>query len=177
MRRIDMEAGTLYAITVNGMTRPGYVLHTGRPAAQMKDIKVKVAWSFPGSNEELLQETPDLASPLTKYDEKRVGTADVLCRWEIYCRNVKRERQTAIDKRNALEAAAEIEKQERINRLEAVAPLIEGYGGYCDLQDLRWLIGADRQHDSRYSAKHVLEMLEYVQHMVNHGMFDTPVSP
>lgn len=153
--------GTLYAIKVNNMSRPGYVLDTGNPTASRKDIRCRVYWRWPDCDNDWLNETPDLTDETCKSETNHVGTADVLCRWDVYCRNVKRERQQALDQRLALEQAHEAAKQAELDRLQAVAYLVP-IAGYLDISDLQYLIGNDRGSDTRYSARHVLDLLEYI---------------
>lgn len=163
-----MDRTVVYAINHKGFTtRPGYVLDPGQPGQK---VRAKVYWTWPDQDQDYLNPDPPLYDERAKCDIKQVETNEVLCRWSVYCANVKRDRQEAIAKREA-EAAEELTaKQVRLDRLAAVAPLINGFGGYCDLQDLRYLLQADRTHDSRYSALHVVQLLEYVQHMVNQNM-------
>ena len=143
MRRKDMvtDETVLYAITVNGQARPGYVLDTGNPAAAKKDIKVRRYWRWPGCDEDWLNETPDVTAVLgvpRGSDIQYVGTADVLCRWDVYCRNVKRERQAELDKRAEAERQHELAKQAELDRLAAVAHLIPGSDSraYLDMDDM-----------------------------------------
>lgn len=155
----------LYAITVNGQPRPGYVLDTGNPAAAKKDIKTRRYWRWTDSDEDWLNPEPNLTGEAVKFDIQYVGTADVLCRWDVYCRNVKRERQQALDERAAAERKHEEAKQAELARLEAVSHWLPGdeSRAYLDISDMRYLLGNDRGGDTRYSARHVLDLLERVQ--------------
>ena len=126
-------------------------------------------WKWPNQEDDYLNPTPDITSDLAKFDDKLANTNEVEGLWSDYCAKVKAERQEALDKRNAAEAEAALAKQITLDRLQAVAPLIEGFGGYCDMSDLQYLLNADRTHDSRYSAWHVLQLLEFIQHRVEQG--------
>jgi hypothetical protein len=162
-----MEKGVIYAISIGGYnTRPGVVLDAGKPPNK---CRVKVWWKWPNQEDDYLNPTPDITSDLAKFDDKLANTNEVEGLWSDYCAKVKAERAEAIAKRNAAEAEAEAEKQSRLDRLQAVAPLIEGFGGYCDMADLKYLFSNERTHDNRYSANHVLQLLEYVQ-MVTQGV-------
>lgn len=154
----------LYAITVNGQPRPGFVLDTGNPAAAKKDVKVRRYWRWTDSDDDWLNPEPNLIGETVKFDIQYVGTADVLCRWDVYCANVKRERAEALQARLDAEAAHEAAKQAELDRLNAVAHLVPGdeSRAYLDIADLRYLIANDRGGDTRYSARHVLQLLEYI---------------
>jgi len=168
VKRKDMvtDETVLYAITVNGQARPGYVLDTGNPAAAKKDIRTRRYWRWTDSDNDWLNEAPNLTGEAVKFDIQYVGTADVLCRWDVYCRNVKRERQAELDKRAEAERQHELAKQAELDRLAAVAHLIPGSDSraYLDMDDMRYLIANDRGGDSRYSARHVLNLLEHITH-------------
>lgn len=172
MKRKDMDRTVLYAISADGYnTRPGYVLDEGKPGTK---VKVKVYWTWVGQDDDYLNPTPPLHMDGAKFDNKMVDTSHISGEtWAEYTVRIKAERQAQLDKINADKAEAEAAKQAMLDRLEAVAPMIEGFDGFCDLTDLRYLLNADRQHDSRYSAKHVLQMLEYIAHRL---AVDTGVS-
>lgn len=157
----------LYAISVNHQPRPGFVLDTGNPAAGRKDIRVRRYWRWTDSDDDWLNETPNLTGEGVKFDIQYVGTADVLCRWDVYCRNVKRERQEALQARLDAEAAHEAAKQAELARLDAVSHWLPGdeSRAYLDMSDMRYLLGNDRGGDTRYSARHVLDLLERIQDM------------
>jgi len=158
-----MDKSVVYAIAPKGYnTRPGYVLDEGIPGQK---VRVKVYWSWPGDDDDWLNPEPPLHDERSKSDIKMVETSDVLGLWPEWTASVKAERQEALANRLAEEAKAEAEKQAIIDRVEKLAQdmsMLEGFTGYLDIAELRWQAKSDRMHDSRYSAMHVLQLLEYV---------------
>lgn len=155
-----MQKGVLYAMRIgNYNTRPGYV--TNITSAPHK-IFVRTCWTWPGQDEDYLNPTPPVTSALALWDDKAATTGEIIELWSDYCARVKAERQAALDKRDAEEAARQAEIVDLIERTQALRPLIGGFHGYIELSDLEWSFRSERANDSRFSAKHVLLLLEHV---------------
>lgn len=160
MKRKDMQRGVLYAMNVGGFnTRPGEVLDPGQAPSK---VRVKVYWTWTGQDDDYLNPDPPITDNFAKYDYKQATTGEILGLWSDYCARVKGERKAVLDAREAAEAEHKAEIDDLIERTQALRPLIGGFKGYIELSDLEWSFRSDRAHDSRFSAKHVLLLLEHV---------------
>jgi hypothetical protein len=154
-----MDRTVLYAIKADGYnTRPGYVLDEGQPGTK---VRCKVYWTWPGQDDDYLNPLPPLHLEGAKFDIKGAETNGILGPWDEYCATVKAERKAILDKRAAEEQAHKDELDNLVDRAKGLEPLIGGFKGYIELRDLVWAFQSDRAHDTRYSAKHVLLLLEY----------------
>lgn len=155
-----MHPDVLYAMRIGGFnTRPGFVVCvTDAPSK----LNVRTCWMWPGQDEDYLNPHPPVTDDRAKWDDKLATTGEIIEPWADYCAKVKAERQAALAKRDAEEAARQAEIVDLIERTQALRPLIGGFHGYIELSDLEWSFRSDRQHDSRFSARHVLLLLEHV---------------
>lgn len=165
MKRTDMDRSTLYAINATGVPKPGYVLDAGKAPAR---IKVRIYWQWEGSDEDYLNPHPVFTNtrPHGNSEERTVGTADVVQTWASYCAEVKAKRAALIAEREQVVLVEQREKEDLIARIEAVRPLLdlpvaEGHA-YIDSSDLLHAARFDRMHDTRYSAMHVLRLVEAI---------------
>jgi hypothetical protein len=163
-----MDRTVLYAIKADGYnTRPGYVLDEGQPGTK---VRCKVYWTWPGQDDDYLNPLPPLHLEGAKFDIKGAETNGILGPWDEYCATVKAERKAILDKRAAEEQAHKDELDNLVDRAKGLEPLIGGFKGYIELRDLVWAFQSDRAHDTRYSAKHVLLLLEHVMDVVKADM-------
>jgi hypothetical protein len=158
MKRKDMDLTVLYAIERSHHgPRPGYVLNRGQHPGK---VRARIYWTWPKDEDDWLNPTPQVLAG--KYDDVDVTTANVLMPWADYCAREKARRQAKHQERLDAEAAYAAEKQSWVDRLVDLAPLISGYEGFCDLGDMTYMVKGDRVSDQRYSARHVIELLEHV---------------
>lgn len=163
-----MKPGVLYAITRNGMPRPGYIFD-----ASTERIRARVYWTWPGEQvpgeeypreTDYLNPTPDLLNERSKFDDNLiVKTSDVIAEWEPWALQERAERaarlQAHLDKeaQEAADKAAAI--ADNTARVEALRPYLQGVQGYLGIDALL----SDVKHgwtQSRYSAKDVVTLLE-----------------
>jgi hypothetical protein len=167
MKRKDMLPGVLYAISADGYnTRPGYVLDAGKPPNK---VRVRVFWTWKDQDEDYLNPTPPLLDEFAKYDDKKADTNGVIGLWSEYCSKVKAERQAALDKRNAEEAAVEARRLEGVDRVEAVADKLIAAGLPSMLGTMRYYSKANNMGQYGYTTRDVLDLIESLT-------ADTPVS-
>ena len=160
MKRKDMDLTVLYAIeSSHHNPRPGYVLNRGTNPGK---VKVKVYWRWEGQDEDWLNPDPPLLVEGAKADEYMVTTANVLMPWADYCAARKALQAERLRVQQEAEDANERERQALMARVEALVPLLDGFDGFCDLDDLRYMAKSDRVSDQRYSARHVLLLLEHI---------------
>ena len=171
MRRKDMNRETLYAIVANGVLRPGYVLDPGTNPGK---VKVRVWWKWSDSmNGDWLNPQPDLLSPHAKSETQHVTTADVDEPWADYCSKRLAANAAQLAKLQAEEDEAERSKADLLARINGLMPLLQaqGDGRYLDGRYLLDLANGNRLNDTRFSGKHVLDLIEAIAHkfdMVEH---------
>lgn len=157
-----MDRNTLYAINATGVPKPGYVLDAGKAPAK---IKVRVYWQWENADEDYLNPQP-VFSRATADDSRMVGTADVVMPWADYCAEVKAKRAALLAEADAAKQAEKDAMDELDARIDAVGELLDANkrsgSSYIDQSDMHWLARSGRIHDSRYSAMHVLKLVEAI---------------
>lgn len=161
MNRKDMDLTTLYAIESRGVYRPGYVLDIGKSPGK---ITVKRFWRWAGDSEGdgYLNGRPELVEG--NAETFGVTTKQVLMPWIDYCIERKADLARLRSKREAEEQAAAQERDGWVARVNGVKDLLDASGTntYIDHSDMLNLARGGRLYDTRYSAKHVLELLEAI---------------
>jgi hypothetical protein len=155
-----MDLTTLYAIEHNGMMRPGYVLDRGKAPGK---VTVRRWWRWDNDDEDWLNATPNLAETGGHSDVLNVTTAAIKRPWAEYCAHRKQVNAEAIAARQESEAQAQRRLDDTIKRIEGVRSLLDANAGqYIDANELVHLTRSGRIHDTRFSAKHVLELIEAI---------------
>ena len=163
MRRKDMSKETLYAIEVNGVWRPGYVLD---PGAHPGPVRVKVWWKWgTRMDEEWLNPQPNLLSAFAKSETHRVTTAEVREPWADWCSKRLAANAAKLAELEEAEAERQRSKADLIKRIDGVAALLDANNGqYIDAHELVWAAKSDHLRTIRYSAKDVLDLVEAIAH-------------
>lgn len=172
MHRANMNLTTLYAIEHNGMMRPGYVLDRGKAPGK---VTVRRWWRWEGDEEDWLNPTPVLPESGAHSDLLHVTTAQIKRPWAEYCAHRKQVAAQAIAIRQELEQAEQRRLDDTVKRIEGVRALLDAAhwyskNPYLDADHLLDLTRTGRLHDTRFSAKHVLELVEAIL-----GKFDMQV--
>lgn len=155
-----MDRSTLYALNATGVPKPGYVLDPGKAPG---NVAVRVFWQWENDDENYLNPHPVF---IGSGESRTTSTADVLMPWAEYCAEVKAKRAAQSAERGRVVLVEQREKEALIARIEAVRPLLnlpvaEGHA-YIDSDDLLHAARFDRMHDNRYSAMHVLRLIEAI---------------
>lgn len=167
-----MDLTTIYAVNQHGMFRPAVVLDRGKAPDK---VTVCRYWKWPDDVDNYLNPTPDLTDPTAKSEVVKVRTGDVWGTWANYCAHRRQVAAEALALLQESEARAERAKSDVVARIDGVRDLLNaqqvGTGrALIDHEYIRSLALTDRLHDTRFSAKHILELVEAIA-----ARFDTHV--
>lgn len=156
-----MDLTTIYAVNQHGMFRPGVVLDRGKAPDK---VTVCRYWKWPDDVDNFLNPTPDLTSPEAKSEVVKVRTGDVWGTWANYCAHRRQVASEALAARQESEAQSQRLKSDVVARIDSVRSLLDAQQGtgMIDYEHIRSLAITDRLHDTRFSAKHILELIEAI---------------